>query len=53
MEDLIYGLIGVGVIYVWIHTVVICFKKLNKLTQYEKALCYFIFDKHIIILKIC
>lgn len=35
-----YLIIGLVMWYAWIHSVVICAKKLQGLTQYEKVVCW-------------
>lgn len=41
--ETIYALLGLIMIYSWIHIIVICFKKLTGLTQYEKIVSWVAF----------
>ncbi len=45
-----YELIGLGAIYVFVHAIVICFKKLTNLTQYEKVIMWVAFVTFILLI---
>ena len=36
-----YAILGLLMIYTWVHSVVVIFKKLKKPTQYEKVVLWF------------
>jgi len=40
MEDLIYMILGIAMIYSWVHSVVIVVKKISGLTSYEKVVMW-------------